>query len=223
MKSACSRGNRCPRNPPNKAGGGASSPPRPRRSTSSSTTPRCSSRVRRRTPAHPQERRADHRQGRRGRGLRQRRVEAGADGVADLLRLDGAAHRPQHGDGAGAVPRRQLGGARDQADEGGREVSAAIRTAGEPGAALVATLALGPSPRCGRTRRRRPHRPRPPATPRPPRSARPSATSKRRRTSGRRPSRAPPPTTRPPRPTRCPPAAPTCGARATSSSSRGGR
>ena len=32
--------------------------------------------------AHPQERRADHRQGRRGRGLRQRRVEAGADRVA---------------------------------------------------------------------------------------------------------------------------------------------
>ena len=64
--------------------------------------------------AHPPERRTDHRQGRRGRGLHQRRMEAGADRVPDLLRHDGAAHRPQHRDRAGDLPRRQLGGPRDE-------------------------------------------------------------------------------------------------------------
>ena len=131
--------------------------------------------------AHPQERRADHRQGRRGRGLRQRRVEAGADRIADLLRLDGAAHRPQHGHGAGAVPRRELGGARDQAEEGGgaSEPPSALR---RPALAIAAALAIAGARRPWR--RRKPRRPRRSTTPRPRRSDRPSAISKRRRTSG---------------------------------------
>ena len=49
------------------------------------------------------------------------------------------------GHGAGAVPRRQLGGARDQAEEGGREVSARDRVAlASAGAALAAALGIGP-------------------------------------------------------------------------------
>ena len=71
-------------------------------------------------------------------------MEAGPDRIADLLRVDGAAHGPQRRHGAGDVSRRQLGGARDQAEEGGDEVSRGARVLVTGGAlALSAAIGIG--------------------------------------------------------------------------------
>ena len=91
--------------------------------------------------AHPPERGAAHRQGRRRRSLRQRRVEAGADGQPDLLRLERAAYGAQRRHGAGDLPRGQLGRPRQQEEAGG-EVSRGARALATA-AALAAVAALG--------------------------------------------------------------------------------